>query len=86
MKGKNTGRVIQGRGRRHAVLLKGDFFRDIHLAEHNEDVVDADGNTLIFPEITPIDTLNNPFAGKEYTYFSFPVQFTSSMRYFVYEC
>ncbi|KAM0289161.1 hypothetical protein ACHAO9_006381 [Fusarium lateritium] len=88
MKGKNTGRIIQGRGRRHAVAQNSDLFKDIHLAEHNEGVVDADGSTLIFPEITLIDTaytLNNPFAGEEYTYFSFPVQFTSSMRYFVYE-
>lgn len=89
MKGKNTGRIIQGRGRRHALPLRGDFFKDVHLAERNGDVVDADGNALIFPEVTLIDTtntLNNPFAGEEYTYFSFPVQFTSSMRYFVYEC
>ncbi|CAJ0550722.1 Ff.00g106520.m01.CDS01 [Fusarium sp. VM40] len=88
MKGKNTGRIIQGRGRRHAVPLGGDFFKDVHLAERNEDVVDADGSTLIFPEVTLIDTThtpNNPFAGEEYTYFSFPVQFTSSMRYSVYE-
>ncbi|KAF4995967.1 hypothetical protein FDECE_12628 [Fusarium decemcellulare] len=98
MKGKNLGRTIQGRGRKHASPHEGDFFGDLHrdsktyerihldLQVKDDAVFDRDGNPLIFPEIVPIDSSpSSPFAGSEYTYFAFPVQFTPSMRYMVYQ-
>ncbi|KAM0554801.1 hypothetical protein ACHAPJ_006873 [Fusarium lateritium] len=99
MKGKNLGRTIQGRGRKHAAPYEGDFFEGVQQVKQqmcNKDggiaddaVLDQDGNALMFPEVTTVDAVNsfnNPFAGEEYTYFAFPVQFTPSMRYMVYEC
>ncbi|KAF4434644.1 hypothetical protein F53441_13661 [Fusarium austroafricanum] len=98
MKGKNLGRTITGRGKRHAQPEKDDFFKELQLSKQtilveserdDDSVVDSDGNALLFPEITTTDVaypFNNPYAGEEYTYFSFPVQFTPSMRYYVYEC
>ncbi|KAF4971273.1 hypothetical protein FSARC_1843 [Fusarium sarcochroum] len=98
MKGKNLGRTIQGRGRKHAAPYEGDFFLGVQQFKQKEGIkdgridddpiIDQDGNALMFPEITAVDaanTFNNPFAGEEYTYFAFPVQFTPSMRYLVYE-
>ncbi|KAF9763842.1 hypothetical protein IL306_002974 [Fusarium sp. DS 682] len=99
MKGKNLGRIIQGRGKRHAapqltrVVEKSDQLKESGSVEEGREgpngAIDSDGNALLFPDITDTDTgysINNPYAGKEYTYFSFPVQFTPSMRYYVYEC
>ncbi|EMT62530.1 Argininosuccinate synthase [Fusarium odoratissimum] len=105
MKGKNLGRTIQGRGKRHAAPQLNDLYKgpdqskkDFGVEEGTKSLdgaVDNDGNALLFPEIADSDTdrdtdttysINNPYSGKEYTYFSFPVQFTPSMRYYVYEC
>ncbi|KAG4280372.1 hypothetical protein FPRO06_11705 [Fusarium proliferatum] len=100
MKGKNLGRTIQGRGKRHAAPQLNDSHKSPDISKRGTSVegrrksldgaVDHLGNALLFPEIadTGIDTtysINNPYSGKEYTYFSFPVQFTPSMRYYVYE-
>ncbi|KAF5019377.1 hypothetical protein F66182_8627 [Fusarium sp. NRRL 66182] len=98
MKGRNLGRIIQGRGRKHAALQEYDFFKDIHqlkeskginkYGKDDDSIIDRDGNALVFPEFMPVDIicpLNNPFAGEEYTYFSIPVQLTPSMRYLVYQ-
>ncbi|TVY64396.1 hypothetical protein Focb16_v015795 [Fusarium oxysporum f. sp. cubense] len=104
MKGKNLGRTIQGRGKRHAAPQLNDLYKgpdqskkDFGVEEGTKSLdgaVDNDGNALLFPEIADSDTdrdtdttysINNPYSGKEYTYFSFPVQFTPSMRYYVYE-
>lgn len=102
MKGKNLGRTIQGRGKRHAAPQLNDLYKGLDqskkdFAKSLGGAVDNDGNALLFPEIADSDTdrdtdtdttysINNPYSGKEYTYFSFPVQFTPSMRYYVYEC
>ncbi|KAF5722045.1 Argininosuccinate synthase [Fusarium mundagurra] len=101
MKGKNLGRTIQGRGKRHAAPQSNGLQRipdlskrDVSVEERRKNIdvaVDNDGNALLFPEIADIDadteySINNPYSGKEYTYFSFPVQFTPSMRYYIYEC
>jgi hypothetical protein len=101
MKGKNLGRIIQGRGKRHAAPQLDDSHKSPDLSKrgvnveeirkNNDVAVNNDGNALLFPEIADIDadteySINNPYSGKEYTYFSFPVQFTPSMRYYVYEC
>lgn len=99
MKGKNLGRAIQGRGRKHAAAREPKIFGGVQKKEKLEDVVvarrerdvcvDSDGNPLIFPEIVPHDVLgspSSPFAGEEYTYFAFPIQFTQPMRYMVYQC
>ncbi|KAF5630519.1 Argininosuccinate synthase [Fusarium sp. NRRL 52700] len=98
MKGKNLGRTIQGRGKRHAVSQVNDLHkspdltrRDVRVEERKKSLdgaVNNVGNPLLFPEIPDTDTtysINNPYSGKEYTYFSFPVRFTPSMRYYVYE-
>ncbi|KAL2680542.1 hypothetical protein Neosp_008144 [[Neocosmospora] mangrovei] len=98
MKGKNLGRTIQGRGRKHAVAQGPKIFEGVQKKEKLEELVvarrerdvpvDSDGSTLIFPEIVPHDVLgspSSPFAGEEYTYFAFPIQFTPSMRYMVYQ-
>ncbi|KAG7407499.1 hypothetical protein Forpe1208_v012902 [Fusarium oxysporum f. sp. rapae] len=98
MKGKNLGRTIQGRGKRHAAPQLNDLYKgpdqskkDFGVEEGTKSLdiaVDNDGNALLFPEIPDTDTtysINNPYSGKEYTYFSFPVQFTPSMRYYIYE-
>ncbi|WJG36112.1 uncharacterized protein FOBCDRAFT_189184 [Fusarium oxysporum Fo47] len=101
MKGKNLGRTIQGRGKRHAAPQLNDLYKGLDqskkdFAKSLDGAVDNDGNALLFPEIADSDTdrdtdtdttysINNPYSGKEYTYFSFPVQFTPSMRYYVYE-
>lgn len=101
MKGKNLGRTIQGRGKRHAASQLNDSHKSPDISKRDISVegrtksldgaIDNVGNALLFPEITDTDTdttysINNPYSGKEYTYFSFPVQFTPSMRYYVYEC
>lgn len=98
MKGKNLGRTIQGRGRKHAAAQEPKIFEGVQKKEKLEEIVvvrrgrdvrvDSDGSTLIFPEIVPHDVLgspSSPFAGEEYTYFAFPIQFTQSMRYMVYQ-
>ncbi|KAF4497434.1 Argininosuccinate synthase [Fusarium agapanthi] len=100
MKGKNLGRTIQGRGKRHAASQVNDLHKspdlsrsDVSVEERRKSLdgaVNNVGNALLFPEIPDTDTdttysINNPYSGKEYTYFSFPVQFTPSMRYYVYE-
>ncbi|RSL45206.1 hypothetical protein CEP53_010881 [Fusarium sp. AF-6] len=98
MKGKNLGRTIQGRGRKHAAVQEPKIFEGVEKKEKLEELVvarrerdvrvDSDGSTLIFPEIVPHDVLgspSSPFAGEEYTYFAFPIQFTPSMRYMVYQ-
>ncbi|KAF5608951.1 Argininosuccinate synthase [Fusarium subglutinans] len=100
MKGKNLGRTIQGRGKRHAASQVNNLRKSPELSRRNVSVeerrksldgaVNNVGNALLFPEIPDTDTdatysINNPYSGKEYTYFSFPVQFTPSMRYYVYE-
>ncbi|KAF5597778.1 Argininosuccinate synthase [Fusarium pseudoanthophilum] len=100
MKGKNLGRTIQGRGKRHAAPQLNDLQKSPDLSKRGASVeerrksldgaVDNVGNALLFPEIADTDadttySINNPYSGKEYTYFSFPVQFTPSMRYYVYE-
>ncbi|KAF5680487.1 Argininosuccinate synthase [Fusarium circinatum] len=100
MKGKNLGRTIQGRGKRHAASQVNNLHKSPDLSRSNvsveerrkslDDAVNNVGNDLLFPEILDTDTdttysINNPYSGKEYTYFSFPVQFTPSMRYYVYE-
>ncbi|KAF4339746.1 Argininosuccinate synthase [Fusarium beomiforme] len=98
MKGKNLGRTIQGRGKRHVAPQLNNASKSPDQVKKNGNVeeerkdlgggVDSDGSVLLFPEITDTDNgylINNPYAGKEYTYFSFPVQFTPSMRYYVYE-
>jgi hypothetical protein len=99
MKGKNLGRTIQGRGRRHAAPHLNNLYKGTDLSKKYVSIeqgtkgldgtVDSDDKALLFPEITDTNTpypINNPYAGKEYTYFLFPVQFTPSMRYYVYEC
>ncbi|KAF4972960.1 hypothetical protein FZEAL_9460 [Fusarium zealandicum] len=101
MKGKNLGRTIHGRGRKHALAQESGFFGDVsqlqkrgshtpheHDGIHDGIVIGYDGNPLLFPEIIPVDPMysaSNPFAGSEFAYFAFPVQFTSSMRYMVYQ-
>ncbi|KAM0425183.1 hypothetical protein ACHAPT_009500 [Fusarium lateritium] len=98
MKGKNLGRTIQGRGRKHAAAQEDKIFEGVQRKEKPEEIVvarqerdvrvDSDGNPLIFPEIVPPDALgspSSPFVGEEYTYFAFPIQFTPSMRYMVYQ-
>ncbi|KAG5793061.1 hypothetical protein H9Q69_007901 [Fusarium xylarioides] len=100
MKGKNLGRTIQGRGKRHAAPQLNNLHKSPDLSKRDVSVEETrkniDGavnnvvNALLFPEITDTDadteySMNNPYSGKEYTYFSFPVQFTPSMRYYVYE-
>lgn len=97
MKGRNLGRKIQGRGRKNAPPQTDEFFGDVHQPHEEEreiieTVKDAaarqDGSKLLFPEITAVDiaTSSNTFAGSEFQYFSFPIQFTPSMRYMVYQC
>ncbi|KAG5781798.1 hypothetical protein H9Q73_004567 [Fusarium xylarioides] len=101
MKGKNLGRTIQGRGKRHAAPQLNNLHKSPDLSKRDVSVEETrkniDGavnnvvNALLFPEIADTDadteySMNNPYSGKEYTYFSFPVQFTPSMRYYVYEC
>lgn len=97
MKGRNLGRKIQGRGRKNAPPQTDEFFGDVHQPHEEERGIievakDAaarqDGSKLLFPEIIAVDiaTSSNPFAGSEFQYFSFPIQFTPSMRYMVYQC
>lgn len=79
MKGKNVGRTVR-RGRKHAVTQ--GFFQDVERTNPQDD-------GAIFPEIAASDGVlvpTNPFAGGEFAYFSFPVQFTPSMRYLVHQC
>ncbi|KAH8706319.1 hypothetical protein BGZ61DRAFT_449721 [Ilyonectria robusta] len=96
MKGRNLGRKIQGRGRKNAPPQTDEFFGDVHQPHEEERGIievakDAaarqDGSKLLFPEIIAVDiaTSSNPFAGSEFQYFSFPIQFTPSMRYMVYQ-
>ncbi|KAH7145680.1 hypothetical protein B0J13DRAFT_324927 [Dactylonectria estremocensis] len=95
MKGKNAGRKIEGRGRKNAPPETDDFFGNV-LRPRGEDreaietVKDAlarpDGTKLLFPEIPAMDVLSpSVLTGSEFAYFSFPVQFTASMRYLVYQ-
>ncbi|KAM5362159.1 hypothetical protein ACJZ2D_012681 [Fusarium nematophilum] len=99
MKGKNLGRTIRGRGRKHASTKNDGFFGDVPQEEKKDAtrqdgggggdaLVDRDGDPIFFPEIVPVDVPSSPsnhFTGSEYTYFAFPVQFTPSMRYMVHQ-
>ncbi|KAK7398415.1 hypothetical protein QQX98_012210 [Neonectria punicea] len=96
MKGKNLGKKIQGRGRKNAPPPADEFFGDIHRPrKEDREIIEAaegalarqDRTQLLFPEIAAVDipVSSNAFAGGEFGYFSFPVQFTPSMRYLVYQ-
>ncbi|KAK7429015.1 hypothetical protein QQZ08_004422 [Neonectria magnoliae] len=97
MKGKNLGKKIQGRGRKNAPTPADEFFGDVHRPrEEDREIIEAaegalvrqDRTQLLFPEVAAVDipASSNAFAGGEFGYFSFPVQFTPSMRYLVYQC
>ncbi|KPM38490.1 hypothetical protein AK830_g8112 [Neonectria ditissima] len=96
MKGKNLGKRIQGRGRKNAPPPADGFFGDVHRPrEEDREIIEAaegalarqDRSQLLFPEIAAVDIppSSNAFAGGEFGYFSFPVQFTPAMRYLVYQ-
>ncbi|KAH6897366.1 hypothetical protein B0T10DRAFT_602695 [Thelonectria olida] len=92
MKGKNLGRKIEGRGRKHAPRrnethgVAKPLLDKTKSVEDVEDVVEYPENGhLLFPEITEDPLQSNVFNGHEFEYFSFPVQFNPKMRYLVYQ-
>ncbi|KAF7562138.1 hypothetical protein G7046_g1980 [Stylonectria norvegica] len=91
MKGKNLGKTIQKRGRKHATLQTGSFRDTQELVEarsNNECPQKSGSRNLVFPKISAADEDLEPsnfFTGFEFSYFAFPVQFTPSMRRLVYQ-
>jgi hypothetical protein len=95
MRGINLGKTIPARGHKHAQPTINDS-NETKRKTAKDNTVDPIEEALspliefsmedVMMEVSTMCISRNLLAGSEYDYFEFPIRFTPSMRFLVYQC